>query len=152
MIGFYKEFSMSRTATMVEKNLLLTQQDFDRLIDLTRSRQYRATFGGIIADLERELQRGSVVAPADAPKGVVTMHSRVRVRDAKSDESDTYVLVYPPEADISQGRLSVLSPLGMALLGERSGKVVEFDAPAGTRRLKIEKVLYQPEAAGDFHL
>jgi regulator of nucleoside diphosphate kinase len=143
---------MSKAMTVTEKKLLLTQQDFDRLIDLTRSRQYRATFGGIIADLERELERGSVVAPVDAPKGVVTMNSRVRVRDTKSDESDTYVLVYPQEADISEGRVSVLSPLGMALLGERAGKVVEFDAPAGTRRLKIERVLYQPEAAGDFHL
>jgi regulator of nucleoside diphosphate kinase len=143
---------MSKAMTVTEKKLLLTQQDFDRLIDLTRSRQYRATFGGIIADLERELERGSVVAPVDAPRGVVTMNSRVRVRDTKSDESDTYVLVYPQEADISEGRVSVLSPLGMALLGERAGKVVEFDAPAGTRRLKIERVLYQPEAAGDFHL
>jgi regulator of nucleoside diphosphate kinase len=67
-------------------------------------------------------------------------------------ESETYTLVYPDEADILAGRLSVLAPLGIALLGARVGQVVEFDAPAGARRLKVEKVLYQPEGAGDFHL
>jgi regulator of nucleoside diphosphate kinase len=102
--------------------------------------------------LKDELDRGTVVAPGGVPKGVVTMHSRVRVRDVEEDETETYSLVYPDEADINDGKLSVLAPLGTALLGTRVGDVVEFDAPAGTRRLKVERVLYQPEAAGDFHL
>jgi regulator of nucleoside diphosphate kinase len=102
--------------------------------------------------LREELDRGQIV-PADAvPKGVVTMHSQVRVRDLKAHESETYTLVYPDEADINESKLSVLAPLGMALLGTRVGEIVKFDAPAGPRRLKIEKILYQPEASGDFHL
>ena len=82
----------------------------------------------------------------------MTMHSRVRVRDLKAQESETYTLVYPDQADINENKLSVLAPLGMALLGTRVGQIVKFDAPAGQRRLKIEKILYQPEASGDFHL
>ena len=61
-------------------------------------------------------------------------------------------LVFPSDADIDEGRLSVLAPLGTALLGARVGDLVEVNAPAGVRRIKVEKVLYQPEAAGDFHL
>jgi regulator of nucleoside diphosphate kinase len=80
------------------------------------------------------------------------MHSRVQVLDVKSGESETYTLVYPDEADIDEGKLSILAPLGTALLGTRIGQTIKFEAPAGTRKLRIEKILYQPEAAGDFHL
>jgi regulator of nucleoside diphosphate kinase len=106
----------------------------------------------LLTALEAELDRGQVVDPGRVPKAVVTMHSRVRVRDLGDDGQETYTLVYPDDADINEGKLSVLAPLGTALLGARAGEVVEFDAPAGTRRLKVERVLYQPEAAGDFHL
>jgi regulator of nucleoside diphosphate kinase len=76
----------------------------------------------------------------------------VTVRDRKVDEPETYTLVFPDDADIDAGRLSVLTPLGAALLGSRDGQTIEFDAPGGRRRLKVERVLYQPEAAGHFHL
>jgi regulator of nucleoside diphosphate kinase len=80
------------------------------------------------------------------------MRSQVKVRDMKLDETETYTLVYPEEADINEDKLSVLAPLGRALLGCHVGQVIEFNAPGGKRKLKIEKILYQPEAAGDFHL
>jgi regulator of nucleoside diphosphate kinase len=75
------------------------------------------------------------------------MHSTVRVRDVASGRSMVYTLVFPSEADLVQGRLSVLAPVGTALLGFRSGDVVEWPVPGGVRRLQIEKVLFQPEAA-----
>jgi regulator of nucleoside diphosphate kinase len=132
--------------------VVITEFDFDRLRHLAESPRYRTTHGVLVAGLREELDRGRVVAPAEVPEGVVTMRSRVRVRDLKSRETETYTLVFPEEADIEIGKLSVLAPLGTALLGTRVGDVIEFEAPAGTRRLKVEKVLYQPEAAGDFHL
>jgi regulator of nucleoside diphosphate kinase len=113
-----------------------------------QSPRYRAATTG----LRDELVNGIVVASPDVPKRMVTMRSRVRVRDLEADESQTYTLVYPEEADIDQGKLSILAPLATALLGARTGQVVKFDAPAGPRRLLVEKILYQPEAAGDFHL
>ena len=134
------------------KDILITQADFDRLQGLVESPRYRATHAASLIVLKDELGRGNVVAANEVPRGVVTMHSQVRVRDPKADESETYTLVYPDEADINQGKLSVLAPLGIALLGTKVGQVVSFDAPAGQRRLKVEKILYQPEAAGDFHL
>jgi regulator of nucleoside diphosphate kinase len=63
-----------------------------------------------------------------------------------------YTLVYPDEADFNAGKVSVLAPMGTALLGARAGQVVEFDAPGGRRRMKVVKILDQPEAAGDVHL
>jgi regulator of nucleoside diphosphate kinase len=139
-------------SVMSERKLVITEPDFDRLKHLVESPEYRTTHAMLLMALKDELDRGTVVAPGGVPKGVVTMHSRVKVRDVEEDETETYSLVYPDEADINDGKLSVLAPLGTALLGTRVGDVVEFDAPAGTRRLKVERVLYQPEAAGDFHL
>ena len=143
---------MSARTAMAERTIVITEADFDRLKHLVESPRYRTTHAMLLMALGEELNRGTVVAPGQIPKGVVTMHSKVRVRDLGDDEIETYALVYPDEADIDEGKLSVLAPLGTALLGTRVGEVVEFDAPAGTRRLKIERVLYQPEAAGDFHL
>ena len=134
------------------KDPLYTAADFDRLRALVGSGRYRAGRAQPLETLREELDRGTVVPVDSMPDGVVTMHSRVRVRDLKTRDSQTYTLVYPDEADIYENRLSVLAPLGIALLGMRVGQAVAFDAPGGRRRLTIEKILYQPEANGDFHL
>jgi regulator of nucleoside diphosphate kinase len=137
---------------VLSKQIVITESDFDRLNGLVDSPRYRATHALLLSGLREELDRSRVVGAGKVPPGVVTMRSQVRVRDLRSDETETYTLVYPEEADISAGKLSVLAPLGTALLGTRVGQVVKFDAPAGQRRLKVERILYQPEAAGDFHL
>ena len=135
-----------------EKEIVITAADFDRLRGLLDSPRYRSTQGPLLLALREELDQGQIVPAEAVPEGVVTMHSQARVRDLNTRESETYTLVYPDEADINQNKLSVLAPLGLALLGTRVGQIVKFDAPAGPRRLKIEKILYQPESSGDFHL
>jgi regulator of nucleoside diphosphate kinase len=141
-----------RSIAMNGKTAVITEADFDKLSGLVRSRQGRATYGPRASALEQELGRGEVVAPMNVAKGVVTMNSRVRIRDLASDEGETFTLVYPHEANIDHGLLSVLAPLGTALLGAKVGDEVEVNAPAGLRRIKVERILYQPEAAGDYHL
>ena len=69
-----------------------------------------------------------------------------------TQQEETYTLVFPENADIGQGRISVLAPIGTAMLGYEIGDVFEWEVPAGKRRLKVEQITYQPEAAGDFHL
>jgi regulator of nucleoside diphosphate kinase len=137
---------------MKGKSAVITEADFDRLNDLVQSRQVRMSYGSLATGVEQKLKDGDVVAPSLVPKGVVTMNSKVRVRDLTTDERETYTLVYPRDADINDGRLSVLAPMGRALLGAKIGDVVAVEAPVGIRKLKIERILYQPEAAGDFHL
>jgi regulator of nucleoside diphosphate kinase len=138
--------------TLNRTELTVTEADFDRLKHLVESPRYRVSHAVLIPALREGLERSRVVEPARVPKEVVTMNSKVRVRDLKADEAETYTLVYPDNADINDGKLSVLAPLGTALLGARVGQVVEFLAPGGTRRLNVEKILYQPEASGDLHL
>jgi regulator of nucleoside diphosphate kinase len=134
------------------KTAVITNTDFDRLNGLLASRQGRVMYGAMAERLRLELGRGQRVAPRHVPSGVVTMNSRVRIRDVGTDRPETYTLVFPHEADISRGRLSVLAPLGTAMLGAAIDDVIELDTPGGVRRIKVEKILYQPEAAGDFHL
>jgi regulator of nucleoside diphosphate kinase len=137
---------------MTGKSAMITELDFDRLSHLVDSPRFRRTHSALLMRLRQELDHRTVVAADEVPRGTVTMNSRVRVRDLRSGETETYTIVYPDDADIELGRLSVLAPLGTALLGARTGDVVKLEVPAGVRRLEIAKILYQPEASGDYHL
>lgn len=131
---------------------MLTSADFDRLSYMTQRPCYRGVHSAHITALTQQMQKVKVIPADKAPSTLVTMNSRVKVRDMGLDEAESYTLVYPEEADIELGRVSALSPLGRALLGHKVGETIEVYAPMGVRRMKIEKVLYQPEAAGHFEL
>ncbi|HOD65029.1 MAG TPA: GreA/GreB family elongation factor, partial [Smithellaceae bacterium] len=83
---------------------------------------------------------------------VITMNSKVIITDTESGEKTTYTLVFPSAANISENKLSIMAPLGMALLGYRTGDIIEWPVPSGVRKLKVDKIIYQPEASGDYHL
>jgi regulator of nucleoside diphosphate kinase len=88
------------------------------------------------------------VAPTDKiPHNVVTMNSQVCVRDLDANRVSIYTLVFPGSADVSKGKMSVLAPIGTALLGCRAGDLIDGKVPSGRKRLRVEKILYQPEAA-----
>ncbi len=103
-----------------------------------------------VNQLRGELERARVVPAHEVSGRVVTMRSEVLLRDLDSQQEFICKLSYPEESDADAGRISVLAPVGTAILGYREGTVVEWSVPAGTRRLRIEKILYQPEAAGDY--
>jgi regulator of nucleoside diphosphate kinase len=139
---------------MTPTTIWLTQQDYLRLKRVLgeRTRESR-TIADELATLEELLDVARVVVPERIPDDVVTMNSRVQFRDAASGEEDTVTIVYPSDADPSSGRISVLSPVGGAMLGAAEGQEVELPLPHGlTRRIRIESVLYQPEAQGHFAL
>jgi len=102
--------------------------------------------------LQAELEHARLVVPAEVPSDVITMNSKARLRDLETDEVVTYTLVFPDQANIEQGKISVVAPVGTAMLGHRVGDEFEWAVPAGAVRLRVEEVLYQPEAAGHFHL
>lgn len=100
--------------------------------------------------LRHELERAIVVSSAAMPPDVATLDSRVRYLDEKDGVRRTVSLVYPSQADAAQGKVSVLAPVGTALLGLSEGQAIEWDFPDGSRRrLKLEKVLHQPERTGN---
>lgn len=102
--------------------------------------------------LRHKLDRAYIVPPNHVGGRVVTLQSRAVVKDDDTWESTTYTLVDPGHADHDAARLSILTPMGIALLGRREGDFVEWDVLGGTARVWIQKVLYQPEAAGHEHL
>jgi regulator of nucleoside diphosphate kinase len=107
----------------------------------------RAHDSAHLRELRAELERAIIVAPRDIPRGVITMNSSVTVLDATAGSRREITLVYPHAADPAAGRISVLAPLGTALLGYREGDEVEWLMPGGMRRLRIENVRGSHEAA-----
>ena len=102
--------------------------------------------------LQAEVEHARVVSAANVPPDVVTMNSKVRLSDLETDEETVYTLVFPGQANVEQGKISVLAPVGTAMLGHRVGDEFEWAVPAGFVRFRVEAVLYQPEAAGHYHL
>jgi regulator of nucleoside diphosphate kinase len=106
-------------------------------------------FRSHLRELTHTLERAEVVSPAEVGPEVITMNSRVRASDVGTGRPETFTLVYHGESGMFDSRLSVLTPMGVAVLGARVGDVIEFSMRRGVRRLRIEEMLYQPEAAGD---
>jgi regulator of nucleoside diphosphate kinase len=137
---------------MLSNSLTMTEFDLRRLDALFGRLRHHLKPPPTLTALERELERAVVVKPEEIPPTVVTMNSEVRVMDLDTGERRCLTLVFPWIADIESGRVSVLAPLGTALLGSREGASVAWQSPRGPRRLQVESVLFQPEAAGRFDL
>ncbi len=134
-------------------NIQVTTFDMNRLfamIEQLRKSGFRETAN--LEKLEEELARSDEVAPTAVGADVVTMNSRVRLQDEASGQMLECNLVFPGEANASANRISIVAPLGTAILGYRVGDTVTWPMPGGERQYKIVEIAYQPEAAGDFHL
>ena len=135
------------------KTIYITVFDYQRLSGMIeRMRERNGVDKEYLNKLEAELDRAEIVDPKDVPADVITMRSKVRLKDLVSGETNVYSLVFPTEADFSEGKISVLAPIGTAILGYKRGDTIEWPVPSGLRRLKVDKILYQPEAAGNFAL
>ena len=134
---------------MSVRTILVTQSDMKKLVQLLDLRgTSQARDQQHLEMLAQELERAEVVPSEDIPSDVVTMHSHVLVRDLDSGRETGYTLVFPVDADVNEGKISVLAPIGTALLGYREGDEIEWQVPGGVRQLKVVRVLYQPEASG----
>jgi len=137
-----------------QTTIYITRTDRERLgnlIQLVRNNDDRAHFA-YVNRLEEELENAEIVASEGIPPDVVTMRSKVKLRDLETGEESVYSIVFPAEANLDEGKISILAPLATALLGYRRGDTIEVEAPARRRRLKIEEIIYQPESAGEFDL
>jgi len=136
---------------MLDREIVVTEFDQSRLRNLLEgARRWNARDRTHVDDLEAELDRADVVLPGNVPFDVVTMNSEVAVRDMDSNEVMTFAVVFPSDADVNRRRISILAPIGTAVLGSRVGDMIDWKVPGRSRRLKIERVLFQPEAAGQF--
>ena len=131
----------------------ITQYDKDRLLKLllaSGGTQYRGS--EYLKRLHAELERATVVSPQDIPGDVITMNSTVCLEDLATGEEEIYTLVFPEDADLAQGKISILAPIGTGMLGYRVGDTFEWDVPAGKRQLLVKRIIFQPEASGNYDL
>lgn len=136
---------------MDERTITITQTDHTRLKQLLDNPVLKHEKNAI-RDLVGELQRAVIVPSRDIPSDIVTMRSRVNLKDHKNGDASTITIVFPNEANIEEGKISVLAPIGVALLGYRVGDRVQWPVPAGMKEFVIIGIEYQPESAGDVHL
>ncbi|MBL5897756.1 nucleoside diphosphate kinase regulator [Lelliottia amnigena] len=134
---------------MSRPTLIINELDAERIDRLLE----KPAFASLpIADaLNDELDRAQMCTAESMPHDVVTMNSQVRFRDLTSGEEHTRTLVYPAQMTDSSTQLSVLAPVGAALLGLRTGDTIHWELPGGaSAHLEVLELLYQPEAAGDY--
>lgn len=136
---------------MDARNIVITKTDQARLLQLLDNPVLLRERSSM-RDLVSELNRADIVQPRDIPADIVTMRSRVRIKDRTTNEVTELTVVFPNEANLDEGKISVLAPIGTALLGYRVGDVVSWNVPAGPKSIEILEIIYQPEAAGDYHL
>lgn len=136
---------------MTNKDIYLTNLDVERLQKLY-SNPNLMTQKPYIQKLKDEINRAVIVDPSKILADIVTMNSKVQLVDIDTKEEMIVTLVYPEDSDISAGKISILAPIGTAILGYSQGDIVQWEVPDGTRNLRINSILYQPEAAGVFNL
>ncbi len=126
---------------MITKSIYTATEDYVRLHHLARTlmsgKGPQAAAG---AKLLHELDRSIMIAAHELPPGVVRINSQVTLEDAETGEVENYVLTLPENADPDQGRLSVLAPIGTAILGYAEGDEIAWTTPGGIRRLKLRSV------------
>jgi regulator of nucleoside diphosphate kinase len=132
------------------ETIYLTDKDYQRLHQVVQV-QRRSSGPVVVEALSRELKRAQVVPSKQIPADVITMNSLVRLKDLKNDLTMDLAIVYPKEANMNTKKVSVLAPVGTAVLGCKVGDEVKCAMGKGTATYMIEKVLYQPEAAGDLN-
>lgn len=135
------------THDMQSQDITVTVADLERLGGLLASCD-----DAIAERLDDELSRAHIVPSQEVPSDVVTMNSEVVYEDVETGASRRIRIVYPKDANAEQGKVSVLAPLGSALLGLRVGQSINWTMPSGSKRLRVVAVPYQPEANGEFDI
>jgi regulator of nucleoside diphosphate kinase len=136
------------------KSIIITLLDRERILKLINQEKEfgKAKNKEYLKSLEQELNRATILPSERIPADVVTMNSRILLEDLDAGEKMEYTLVYPKDSELLENKISVLAPIGTAILGYQEGDIIDWKVPSGIIRLKIERILYQPEAAGNYEL
>lgn len=127
------------------RKIYITNSDKNKLLKIISNYEYEDLKSRqSIKDIEVEINRADVTSPEQVPSNVITMNTKVRLLIGDTEEEIT--LVYPSEADILNNKISVLSPVGTAILGYCEGSIIEWKVPNGIVQIEVKKILFQPEA------
>lgn len=131
-----------------EDAIQITEKDYHRILHAIKVMKLDT-----LENLELELERANIIADNEVPPGLVTMNSLVKYQIVQDEKNETVTIVYPSSANLDEKKISIFAPLGTALLGLSVGQKINWAFPDGkVKTIKIEEVLYQPEASGDWHL
>lgn len=135
--------------------IILSKLDFSRILDsIKEAKQTNSVSASEAEKLLNELNSAKVVDPQEIPVDVVTMNSIVKISflNTNKNKEVRFQIVYPNQANIKENKISIFSPIATALIGFKVGNEIEWIVPSGLTRIRIDEIIYQPEAAGDFHL
>lgn len=133
------------------KPIILNALDVRRFRDaMEKERPKRRANHETIAQLQAQIDQARILPPEEMPDNIVTMNCVVRVRDTKSGKATTFHLVYPNEADPDLMKISILDPLGLAVIGCEAGSTVVVESPQDRKSIIIEKIHYQPESVKEY--
>jgi regulator of nucleoside diphosphate kinase len=137
---------------MNQKRLYVTINDYKRIIGLIEFAALKTKIPDLVERILGELKGAQLLPSENISRDVITMNSRVLLTDMSSGRKINMTVTYPQDADSRQRKVSLFSPIGAALLGRRVGDVASWKMPQGTGRFRVDKIVYQPESEGDFHL
>ena len=130
----------------------ITVNDYQRLMGFVELASFKAKMPGVTHKLIARLDSAKLFPQNEIAKNVITMNSRVRLKDVDTKRVAEITITYPQDTDARARRVSVFSEIGLALLGQKENDIVSWRIPSGIGRFQIEKVIYQPEASGDYFL
>lgn len=133
--------------------IILSRLDYSRIQNyITNARQSGSINVNEAKNLISELNNAKIVEPEEIPGNVVTMNSIVKISFLNSGKQLQFQIVYPTQASLKENKISIFSPIATALIGYTVGSEIEWMVPTGLTKIKIDEIIYQPEAAGDFNL
>lgn len=135
-----------------KNKICLTHIDYDRLKLLISNHTKRNKVETNVKDLLGEIERAQKVDSRIIPPNYVTMNSVIEVKNLEELEFQEFRLVFPEDANTQENKISVLAPIGTAILGYKIGDVIQWKFPGGQNQFQITNIKYQPEANGDYHL
>lgn len=134
-------------------NLIVNRQDFERIkMCITDAKQINSISTTDAEKLMNELKSATIVEPQAIPSDVVTMNSIVKLSFLNNNKQIQFQIVYPNQANLKENKISIFSPIATALIGYKVKDEIEWIVPAGLTKIRIDEIIYQPEAAGDYNL
>ena len=135
------------------KKIILNRLDYARIKKcISVAQEFRSISEKEAGELLNELNSAEIVDPEAVPSNVVTMNSIVKISFLNNDKQVQFQIVYPDEANLKANKISIFSPVATALIGYQKGDEIEWIVPAGLTRIRIDEIIYQPEASGHYHL
>jgi regulator of nucleoside diphosphate kinase len=133
--------------------LIINRLDYQRIRRcISDATQFKSITKAEAENLMKELDSATIVEPEAIPSNVVTMNSIVKLSFLNNNKQVQFQIVYPEQANVKENKISIFSPIATALIGYRIADEIEWIVPAGLTKIRIDEIIYQPEAAGDYNL